>query len=108
VSQYRAVFIVRTHKYRPVVDAFLLVDMHKVIAGEAAARLTGKPTMIGYHHNVAQSIQGMQLRTKYNNVDMYNMHLDDPMTADEVEKVIQARFADDPDGFDDWLKQFIY
>jgi len=103
--RYRAVFSVRTYGYKPVVDTFILVDMQKAVVDEAAARILGEVST-GYRAETARSIQSMTLRAQYNSANMYNMHLEQPLEPEQVEKVILARFRRDPDTFNEWLNQF--
>lgn len=87
--QYRTVFAISIDLDGVSVDAFYSVDMHRLAASMAVAKLTGESN--GYAEEVNSAFIGIQMRSRYTDGGPYSLHTDDPLDRSTLETLLRER-----------------
>jgi hypothetical protein len=87
--QYRTVFAISTDLDGVSVDAFYSVDMHRLAASMAVAKLTGEDAE--YAVEVKRAFTGIVIRSRYTDGGPYNLHTDDPLDRGTLETLLRER-----------------
>ena len=90
--QYRTVFTISTDLDGVSVDAFYSVDMHRLAASMAVAKLTGESDGYAeYAVKVNSAFIGIQMRSRYTDGGPYTLHTDDPLDRDTLETLLREQ-----------------
>jgi len=102
--RYRLIFTTEYNYivHRLTVDAFGIVDMDKLVAVMAEAKLTGKSAP--YEKDVGDMYRYIATRSRFSGSAMYNLHSDEPLTRDQLDELLSYKQRLGPDHVSAWLK----
>ena len=101
--RYRILFTIDYNPFHAaeVTDAYDVIDMDKLVASMAAAKLLGESS--DYERRVMQAYTGMSLRSRFHPSNIYNVHCEEPMDRDAFDKLLMDKQSYDRNNYRHWL-----